>query len=204
MYEHRCHQIDARIVSITQPHVRPIVRGKAGRAVEFGAKLSASCAYGCVFLDHLGWDNFNESGDLVSQVEQFKRRFGHYPESVHVDQIYRTRANRAWCRERGIRISGPQGADHRSMETQRPKNRLSKMRGFAMPLKGNSDRASDASVLLASWPSWRIPLKPPLPSPSWCSILSCCRGSFFCFFFGSVRDGYTTLTLFWTGAGSHK
>ncbi len=107
MYEHRCHQIDARIVSITQPHVRPIVRGKAGRSVEFGAKLSASCADGCVFLDHLGWDNFNESGDLVSQVEQFKRRFGHYPESVHVDQIYRTRANRAWCRERGIRISGP-------------------------------------------------------------------------------------------------
>ena len=32
---------------------------------------------------------------------------GYYPESVHVDRIYRTRENRAWCRERGIRISGP-------------------------------------------------------------------------------------------------
>ena len=29
------------------------------------------------------------------------------PESVHVDQIYRTRENRNWCKERGIRMSGP-------------------------------------------------------------------------------------------------
>ncbi|MHC5596709.1 MAG: hypothetical protein ACYTXC_12335 [Nostoc sp.] len=28
--------IDDRIVSLTQPHIRPIVRGKAGKAVEFG------------------------------------------------------------------------------------------------------------------------------------------------------------------------
>jgi hypothetical protein len=31
---------------------------------------------------------------------------GYYPESVHADRIYRTRENRAWCKERGIRISG--------------------------------------------------------------------------------------------------
>ncbi|HEY9883764.1 MAG TPA: transposase, partial [Thermosynechococcaceae cyanobacterium] len=30
----------------------------------------------------------------------------HYPESVHADQIYRTRANLQYCRERGIRLSG--------------------------------------------------------------------------------------------------
>ena len=29
MYETRTHRIDERIVSISQPHVRPIVRGKA-------------------------------------------------------------------------------------------------------------------------------------------------------------------------------
>jgi transposase, IS5 family len=49
----------------------------------------------------------NESGDLKSQVEAFKEYTGYYPESVHVDKIYRTRENRAWCTERGIRISGP-------------------------------------------------------------------------------------------------
>jgi transposase, IS5 family len=107
MFQHRQHRIDDRIVSLSQPHVRPIVRGKAVTPVEFGAKISASCVDGQVFVDHLRWDNFNESGDLPQQIEAFRKRFGHYPESVHADQIYRTRNNRTYCRERGIRLSGP-------------------------------------------------------------------------------------------------
>ena len=107
MYENQTNRIDDRIVSLIQPHLRPIVRGKAGRPVEFGAKLSVSYIDGYCFLDHLSWDNFNESLDLEAQVLKYYKRFGCYPESLHVDQIYRTRANRAWCKERGIRISGP-------------------------------------------------------------------------------------------------
>ena len=107
MYENESNRIDDRIVSITQPHIRPIVRGKAGKPVEFGAKLSVSCFENYVFLDHLSWDNFNESGDFKKQVEAYKNFTGYYPSSVHVDKIYRTRENRAWCKERGIRISGP-------------------------------------------------------------------------------------------------
>jgi hypothetical protein len=107
LYENKKQSIDDRIVSLNQPHVRPIVRGKAGKAVEFGAKISASCFDGYVFLDHISWDNFNESGDFKTQVEAYKDYTGFYPESVHVDKIYRTRENRDWCRERGIRISGP-------------------------------------------------------------------------------------------------
>ena len=107
MYDQCSHRIDDRIVSITQPHVRPIVRGKAGTPVEFGSKLSVSCVDGKVFLDHLSWDNFNESGDLPQQVELFKSRFGHYPEAVYVDQIYRTRSNRTYCQNRRIRITAP-------------------------------------------------------------------------------------------------
>ena len=106
MYETKSRRIDDRIVSLSQPHIRPIIRGKAGRAVEFGAKLSASCVKGYVFLDRISWDNFNESGDLKMQVEEFKKYTGFYPESVHVDKIYRTKANRAWCKEKGIRFSG--------------------------------------------------------------------------------------------------
>lgn len=107
LHENKKQSIDDRIVSLSQPHVRPIVRGKAGKSVEFGAKLSASCFDGYVFLDHISWDNFNESGDLKTQVEAYKNSTGYYPESVHVDKIYRTRENRAWCKERGIKISGP-------------------------------------------------------------------------------------------------
>lgn len=105
MYDSRTHRIDDRIVSLTQPHVRPIVRGKAGTPVEFGAKLSVSYTDGYCFLDRLSWNNFNESQDLQLQVEQYKQRFGYYPESLHVDRIYPNRANRAFCKERGIRIS---------------------------------------------------------------------------------------------------
>ncbi len=107
MYENKAQRIEDRIVSLSQPHIRPIVRGKAGTPVEFGAKLSVSLRDGYVFLDRIEWDNFNESGDLKAQVEAVKEATGLYPESVHVDRIYRTRENRAFCKERGIRISGP-------------------------------------------------------------------------------------------------
>lgn len=107
MYETRTRRIDGRIVSISQPHVRPIKRGKAGRDTEFGAKLSVSVIGGFSFVDRLGWDNYNESLDLVDQIATFHRRFGFYPASVHADKIYRTRANRAYCKGCGIRLSGP-------------------------------------------------------------------------------------------------
>jgi transposase, IS5 family len=107
MYQNQTQKIEDRIVSIHQPHVRPIVRGKAVKSVEFGAKISASCRDNYVFLDKISWDNYNESGDLIDQIEAFKKSQGCYPESVHADKIYRTRANRAWCKERGIRLSGP-------------------------------------------------------------------------------------------------
>jgi hypothetical protein len=107
MYENNENKVENRIVSLTQPHVRPIVRGKAGTPVEFGAKLSASYVNGYVYLYRLSWDNYNESGDFKGQIEEFKRETGYYPQSVHADAIYRTKENRAFCKERGIRLSGP-------------------------------------------------------------------------------------------------
>ncbi len=107
MYENRSNKIADRIVSISQPHVRPIVRGKAKSNVEFGAKISLSLVNGFSFVDRISWDNYNESGDLISQIENYRNRFGFYPESVHADQIYRTRENRRYCQAKGIRLSGP-------------------------------------------------------------------------------------------------
>jgi transposase, IS5 family len=76
------------------------------KSVEFGAKLSVSCVNGYLFLDRFNWNNFNESCDLELQIEIFKNRTGLYSELVHVDKIYRNRKNRAFCKEKGIRISG--------------------------------------------------------------------------------------------------
>ena len=130
MYENESNRIDDRIVSITQLHIRPIVRGKAGKPVEFGAKLSVSCFNQYVFLDHLSWDNFNESGDFKTQVEAYKKFTGYYPSSVHVDRIYRTRENRAWCKERGIRISGsPLGRPPKNVSKETKKQALDDERG---------------------------------------------------------------------------
>jgi len=107
MYENRSHRIANRIVSISQPHVRPIIRGKAGSDVEFGAKVSVSLVDGMSFVDRISWEAYNESGDLVEQIETYRRRFGHDPSSVHADKIYRTRENLRYCKSRGIRLSGP-------------------------------------------------------------------------------------------------
>lgn len=95
-------------MSISQPYIRPIVRGKAKAPVEFGAKLDLSIdEKGIARLERLSFDAYNESDVPITAVENYKSRIGHYPERVLVDQIYRNRSNRAFCTEHGIRISGP-------------------------------------------------------------------------------------------------
>ena len=122
MSEKKEKRIDDRIVSIEQPHIRPIVRGKAGKSVEFGSKISVSIQENFVFLDHVRWDNFNESQDLKEQVEKYYEYMGYYPESIHVDQIYRTRGNRAYCKEKGIRMSGkPLGRPPQNISKEKKK-----------------------------------------------------------------------------------
>ncbi len=96
-----------RIVSVRQPHVRPIIRGKARAPVEFGQKLMFSVIDGYTFIDGQSWDNFNEGIMLEASAEKYKERFGFYPEAILVDQIYRNRENRAFCKKNGIRLSGP-------------------------------------------------------------------------------------------------
>ncbi len=107
MYDNNVKSVNDRIVSIHQPHVRPIVRGKAGAHTEFGAKISISVVDGWSFLDTINFDAYNEGSELISQIEQYKDRFGYYPESAHADKIYRNKVNRAYCKKHNIRISGP-------------------------------------------------------------------------------------------------
>jgi len=102
MYEERKNKVDNRIVSIHQPHVRPIVRGKSKAKTEFGAKIHLSLIDGFSFLDTISWDAFNESTLLSQYVERYKARFGYYPKRVLVDKLYCTRANRKRLKENGI------------------------------------------------------------------------------------------------------
>ncbi|MBK5247397.1 MAG: IS5 family transposase [Peptostreptococcaceae bacterium] len=104
MYDSGKHSIEDRIVSIHQPHVRPIVRGKSQAKVEFGAKIHVSIIDGISFLDELSWDAFNEGSHMMDYVEQYRKRFGCYPKELLADQIYCTRANRAALKEKGIKL----------------------------------------------------------------------------------------------------
>ena len=107
MYSNNTRSCDNRIVSISQPYVRPIIRGKQNKATEFGAKLSASLNEdGLAHVDALRWDAFNEGGDLVDQVEAYRTRYGHYPEVVLGDRVYGTQANRQYLKDKGIRFAG--------------------------------------------------------------------------------------------------
>ena len=107
MYKTKSHRIPDRIVNLYQPHVRPIVRGKAGAAVEFGAKVAISLENGYSRIEKLSWDPYNEATTLIESVENFKQRNSCYPEAVLADRIYRNRDNLAYCKEHGIRLSGP-------------------------------------------------------------------------------------------------
>jgi len=80
--------------------------GMAGRNVEFGSKVSVSMLGKLAFVDRLDWDAFNESQDLIAQVERYKERFGFYPEVVLADGIYGMRKNRIWLKDHGIRFGG--------------------------------------------------------------------------------------------------
>jgi len=106
MYDAREHSCDARIVSISQPQVRPIVRGKQGKEVEFGAKIGVSLRNGFAKVDHLSWEAYNESKDLPTQVENFKKTYGSYPKVILADTIYGTKENREFMKTKGIRFAG--------------------------------------------------------------------------------------------------
>ena len=106
MYSNVTHKVEDRIVSLGQPWVRPIVRGKAKTKCEFGAKIDISVSNGMVRLEHSSFDAYNESVNLIEIIERYLEREGHYPERVLVDGIYRNRGNLAYCKKNGIRLMG--------------------------------------------------------------------------------------------------
>ena len=129
-------RIDDRIVSVVQPHIRPIKRGKGGtKNTEFGPKINAGLTEGFVRADQIAFDAFNESEGLIDQVEGYRARFGYYPGRVLADKIYWTHANRKWLKARKIDIGGvPLGrkrlqTKYEKEKEQRKNNQRSEVEG---------------------------------------------------------------------------
>ena len=99
MFDENVRRCADRIISIYQPHLRPIVRGKAKAKVEFGAKVGASIVNGYTYVDHLSWSAYNESSDLAAQLELYKERFGMLPQEVQADKLCLGKANRKLIKE---------------------------------------------------------------------------------------------------------
>ena len=106
MHKQKTHSVENRIVSLHQPHIRPIPRGKANAKTEFGAKLAISIVGGYAFADQISYDNFNEGVLLADAISKYKERFGMLPSRIIADTIYRNRENRALCKEQKIKLSG--------------------------------------------------------------------------------------------------
>ena len=106
MYDSKSRRCADRIVSLHQPHVRPIVRGKVSAPTEFGSKVGLSMVDGYAEITRISWGAYNESTELQDEAERYKERFGCYPKRILGDKIYRTRANLRFCKEHGIHLNG--------------------------------------------------------------------------------------------------
>lgn len=97
----KVEQIKDRIVSLSKPYIRPIVRGKETKAVEFGAKVNKLQVDGISFIEHFSYDAFNEGTRLQNCIRLHQRLFG---KCTHhsADKIYATNANRKHCTTKKI------------------------------------------------------------------------------------------------------
>ncbi|MCG8604183.1 IS5 family transposase [bacterium] len=119
MYDENHKSISKRIVSLHKPHIRPIVRGKDGKDVEFGPKVSVSWVDGYLFADHISFDNYHEGTKFIDSVERFKQRFGQQPAYVSMDPIYGSKANRDYLKEHQIRAAvKPLGRPKKNSSTE--------------------------------------------------------------------------------------
>ena len=96
MFTTGTHSVPDRIVSIAKSYVRPIVRGKEVKKVEFGAKVNMIQVDGINFIEHLSFDAFNEGPRLVDSIWYSRKLFGKITH-ISADDIYATNANRKWC-----------------------------------------------------------------------------------------------------------
>lgn len=110
-----CHQVldqqirlfkgertDHRIVSIDRPYIRPIVRGKENKRVEFGAKVNNIQIDGISFIEHHSFEAFNEGIRLKDCIKYQKELTGMDVRRVGADTIYANNDNRKYCTENGI------------------------------------------------------------------------------------------------------
>ena len=125
--------VPGRIVSVSKPYVRPIVRGKEVKPVEFGAKCNNIQINGISFIEKLSFNAFNEGTRLRHCVSLARKLFRVDIKKIGGDQGYSGNDNRTFCKDRGIETSfvrkGRAGKDEVKSATRRE---LARVRATAM------------------------------------------------------------------------
>ena len=130
----RRESIPDRIVSVSKPYVRPIVRGKEARSVEFGAKCNNIMVDGISFIEKLSFNAFSEGTRLRHCVKMHRRLFGVDVKRIGGDTSYAGAANRDFCKENGIQTSfAKRGRPSQGKkETDYVRQELARVRATAM------------------------------------------------------------------------
>ena len=98
-------KVNDRIVSIDRHYVRPIVRGKETKSVEFGAKVNNIQIDGISFIEHISFKAFNEGIRLKNYIRMQQKLVKVRVTCAAGDSIYANNANRKYCTKYGISTS---------------------------------------------------------------------------------------------------
>ena len=93
------------IASIDRHYIRPIIRGKEIKSVEFGAKANNIQIAGISFIEHLSFKAFNEGIRLKDSIRMQQKLMNVRVRCVAADSIYGNNANRKFCTKYGISTS---------------------------------------------------------------------------------------------------
>ena len=91
-----------RIVSIAKSYLRPIVRGKEVKQVEFGAKVNKIQIDGINFIEHIEFRAFNEGTRLVNSISCAQNLTKTKLKILGADAIYATNKNRKFTTSKNI------------------------------------------------------------------------------------------------------
>ena len=98
-------KVSDRIVSIDRHYLRPIIRGKETKSVEFGAKVNNIQIDGISFIEHISFKAFNEGIRLKDCIRLQQQLTGVRVKALAADSIYANNANRKFCTKYHISTS---------------------------------------------------------------------------------------------------
>ena len=125
-------KIKHRIISLAKPYLRPIVRGKETKRVEFGMKVHEMQIDGINFIEHWDFEAYHEGVRMKQTLWKHQYLFKRKCTLFGGDQIYANNKNRRYCTlEKIATCFKPKGKAPVDKTIRKQKNQLRKLIGKA-------------------------------------------------------------------------